>query len=213
MTSEGGLSSGGISGLSGSGSGAIGKIICDLCGAPNSASGQSSMNQRETDYLHAPGAPRQGMRPEAPGASASRKPAAGVPPSGSQGSNAQPTDGPQAGSPPIGTRDAPLAMPSGPTGAASFLDLLDRLRHAGLGDKVDSWLGDGPNQAIDPRQVASAVGDQELAGLASDAGISTKDAAAGLARALPDVVSGLTPHGEIPDQSTMALRLNRLLGE
>src|SRR5215475_3866508 len=107
MTNEGGLSSSGIPGLSGTGSGAISKIICDLCGAPSAAPSQGSTNQRETDYMHAPGGPRQGIRPEAPGAS--HKPAPGVPPTGSQASNARPTGGPQADSPPIGTRDAPLA--------------------------------------------------------------------------------------------------------
>ena len=46
-----------------------------------------------------------------------------------------------------------------------------------LGDKVDSWLGDGPNKPVEPRQITSAVGDQKLASLASVAGISAKDAA------------------------------------
>jgi uncharacterized protein YidB (DUF937 family) len=106
-------------------------------------------------------------------------------------------------------------MPTGgaATGAASGLDsLLDRLRGAGLGDQVTSWLSDGPNKSIDPQQVSQAVGPQQLSQLAKTAGVSTDEVAQGLAKALPDVVSEMTPHGQIPDANEVQSTINRLLG-
>jgi len=112
---------------------------------------------------------------------------------------------------PIGTPDAPLPMGPGPAGT-SFIDLLNRLRRGGLGDQVDSWVGDGPNQAIDGDEVARAFGHDQLSALASHAGVSAQTAARGIATALPVIVSDLTPHGMMPDQSAVPGHLHHMLG-
>jgi len=112
---------------------------------------------------------------------------------------------------PVGTPDAPLPMGPGPAGT-SFIDLLNRLRRGGLGDQVDSWVGDGPNRAIDAHEVTRAFGADQLSALASHAGVSTQTAARGIATALPVVVSDLTPHGMMPDQSAVPGHLHHMLG-
>ncbi|HEU0240240.1 MAG TPA: YidB family protein [Micromonosporaceae bacterium] len=114
---------------------------------------------------------------------------------------------------PIGTRDAPLPMPAGPgSTGSSFIELLERLRRNGLGDHVDSWVGDGPNKPIDGAQITRALGEQQLTDLATDAGVSTPAAASGVARALPDVISELTPRGVMPDPAAVHAEIHRLLG-
>ncbi|HKE66375.1 MAG TPA: YidB family protein [Micromonosporaceae bacterium] len=119
----------------------------------------------------------------------------------------------KSASDPIGTRDAPLPMPAGPGSiGSSFIELLERLRRNGLGDHVDSWVGDGPNKPIDGAQITGAIGEQQLADLATDAGVSTPAAASGVARALPDVVSELTPRGVMPDPAAVHAEIHRLLG-
>jgi uncharacterized protein YidB (DUF937 family) len=93
-----------------------------------------------------------------------------------------------------------------------FADLISRLRSVGLGDQVDSWLGDGPNKPVDGVQITSAIGENRLADLASGAGVPTQTAASGVARALPEVISAMTPHGVVPDQAAIPSEIHRLFG-
>jgi uncharacterized protein YidB (DUF937 family) len=147
-----------------------------------------------------------------------------------------PTAGPKPSWPPAGSTPSPPAEPMpagpkpnlqpGPPNAASqpaapaaagtattggFNDLLDRLRKAGLGDQVDSWVSSGSNQPIDASQVTQAIGAQHLSELAKRAGVSPDEAAQGLAKALPEVVNEVTPHGTA-DQSQVTGHIQRLFG-
>jgi uncharacterized protein YidB (DUF937 family) len=104
-------------------------------------------------------------------------------------------------------------MAAGGAAAASGLDsLLERLRSAGLGDQVKSWLSDGPNKSIDPQQVSQAIGPQQLSELAQHAGVSPDEVSQGLAKALPEVVNEMTPHGQIPNATQVQNTISRLTG-
>ena len=49
-------------------------------------------------------------------------------------------------------------------GPAGFVQVVQRT--SGLGELVDSWLGQGPNQPITPAQLESVIGSDTLAGFA-----------------------------------------------
>ena len=112
-------------------------------------------------------------------------------------------------------------MPAGQAGAAGapagaaaggLGSLLDRLRNAGLGDQVSSWLNDGPNKALRPDQVAQAIGPQQISEMAAHAGVTPEEITNGLAKALPEVVDQMTPGGRIPSPAQTQQTMNRLFG-
>jgi uncharacterized protein YidB (DUF937 family) len=85
-------------------------------------------------------------------------------------------------------------------GAEGGLDgLVGKLRDAGLGDAVDSWVGGGPNQPIDPQQLGAALGDDEVQRLAGSSGLDIAALLPMLAAFLPQIINMLTPTGSVPD--------------
>jgi len=86
----------------------------------------------------------------------------------------------------------------GQPGASGLQALLEKLRGAGLGDKVDSWVGTGPNREIDPAELERAIGPQEAERLAADSGMAKGGLMAVLSQFLPRMVDGLTPNGRVP---------------
>ena len=67
----------------------------------------------------------------------------------------------------------------------------------GLGATVQSWVSNGPNQAVSAEQVHQAFGAEGLKELAAKAGLSTQDLAAQLSTILPQVIDKLTPNGKV----------------
>lgn len=157
------------------------------------------------------------------GGSPGRQPAPGA--SDKASSGMPPPDQPMARQPNMGGPTSGVSarpMPPGPTGRtspaiptdnANFSDLLERLRKAGLGNQVDSWVsGDKANESITPDQVNKALGPQQMQDLARTAGVSPNETAQGLAQALPEVVNELTPQGHMPTQGEVQASLKRLIG-
>ncbi|MER8887586.1 YidB family protein [Mesorhizobium sp. M0500] len=77
-------------------------------------------------------------------------------------------------------------------------DILDRLRNAGAGDQVDSWVGKGSNRPVQRDQVEKAIDPQTLSDLAEQTGLSNEELLDRLTRELPDAVDKLTPDGQMP---------------
>ena len=77
-------------------------------------------------------------------------------------------------------------------------DILDRFRNAGAGSKVDSWVGTGPNQPIDPNDVETAIDEDTLTSLSMQTGLSRDELIARITKDLPEAVDKLTPKGELP---------------
>ena len=77
-------------------------------------------------------------------------------------------------------------------------DILDRFRNAGAGSKVDSWVGTGPNQPIDPKDVETAIDEDTLTSLSMQTGLSRDELIARITKDLPEAVDKLTPKGELP---------------
>ena len=97
---------------------------------------------------------------------------------------------------------APVAPPMGAsTGGGLFgglTDLVSKLQGAGHGPVVNSWIGPGANQPIQPSQLGSALGQQTISSLAQKAGMSEQDLLNQLAQALPGIVNHLTPNDRLP---------------
>ncbi|PTE12120.1 YidB family protein [Mesorhizobium helmanticense] len=88
-------------------------------------------------------------------------------------------------------------LSKGVSGTA-FGDILDRFRKAGAGQKVDSWVGTGPNQPIDPKDVMTAIDEDTLTSLSMQTGLSRDELIARITKDLPEAVDKLTPNGELP---------------
>jgi uncharacterized protein YidB (DUF937 family) len=76
--------------------------------------------------------------------------------------------------------------------------LLQRLRAGGLGAVVDSWVGTGPNQPVEPQQLGAALGPDTVNQLSAKTGISIQSLLPMLAMLLPMIVNHLTPTGRAP---------------
>ncbi len=90
----------------------------------------------------------------------------------------------------------PMLLKGGAMGGLG--GLLGKFTSAGLGDKANSWVGNGPNAALEPNEVEAALGADTVSKLASKAGVSADQAKGGLAAMLPNLVNSLTPSGSLP---------------
>lgn len=89
--------------------------------------------------------------------------------------------------------------------------IMSKLEAAGLGDKVQSWVGTGENKAISPEEVKQALGPEEVKGAAERAGVSEDEAASGIASMLPQLIDQVSPDGKLPDIGPLDDMLSGLL--
>jgi uncharacterized protein YidB (DUF937 family) len=82
--------------------------------------------------------------------------------------------------------------------------LIQDFQNSGQGGAMQSWIGNGPNQSIAPKDLASAIGNDALDALAKHTGMSRDDLLAQLSRSLPELVDRLTPNGRLPTQQEAA---------
>ncbi len=102
---------------------------------------------------------------------------------------------------PGSARSAPAPAPMPQTGGAGggFLEgggllgglsgLVNKLTQAGAGNQVNSWVGNGPNQPIDPSHLGNALGPDVVAQLSQRTGLSQQQIMEGLAQVLPQLVT------------------------
>ena len=76
--------------------------------------------------------------------------------------------------------------------------LMGKLKAAGLGDQVDSWVSTGQNQPIDPAQLGQALGPDTVQRLSAGSGIDVGSLLPMLAAFLPQIIDMLTPNGQEP---------------
>jgi uncharacterized protein YidB (DUF937 family) len=86
-------------------------------------------------------------------------------------------------------------------------DLLKQLQQNGHGEAANSWVSPGPNKAISPGDLASALGADQINSLMSQSGLSREDLLSGLSQHLPDVINHLTPDGRLPTEGELSGRL------
>ncbi|WP_206951818.1 YidB family protein [Trinickia acidisoli] len=76
--------------------------------------------------------------------------------------------------------------------------LVQKFQEQGAGDAIQSWIGNGANQAVSPDTLQNVVGSGALSDLAGKLGVSPDQASNLLAQVLPHVVDHATPSGEVP---------------
>ena len=77
-------------------------------------------------------------------------------------------------------------------------DLIGRLTAGGAAPHVNSWVGPGQNQPIEPGQLGGALGGGVLEEIAKRTGMSQQELLNQLATVLPQVINKLTPNGRMP---------------
>lgn len=78
--------------------------------------------------------------------------------------------------------------------------LLAKFQQGGLGDLVQSWLGQGENKPVSPQEIDQAIGSQDLEHAAQEAGLENKHQASDLlSQFLPQIVDKLSPNGHLND--------------
>jgi len=77
-------------------------------------------------------------------------------------------------------------------------ELLEQFKKNGQGEAAESWVGSGPNKDISPPQLKQAIGQDVLATLVQQTGLSQEELLARLSRDLPTAVDKYTPDGRLP---------------
>ena len=98
----------------------------------------------------------------------------------------------------------------GAGGLGGLGGLLQQFQGAGFGRQVDSWVGTGENVPLSPEQVIDVLGQDRVAQMAAQAGVSSEQASTGLAALLPEFVNQLTPAGSVPGEAEVGDALGDL---
>jgi uncharacterized protein YidB (DUF937 family) len=109
------------------------------------------------------------------------------------GGSSAPAPAPSAPAPQPLPTDVPHTSVIGGLG-----DLIGKLTAGGAGPQVNSWVGHGENQPIQPGQLGSALGQNTLDQLAAKTGMSKEQMLQQLAVVLPQLINKLTPNGRVP---------------
>jgi uncharacterized protein YidB (DUF937 family) len=97
--------------------------------------------------------------------------------------------------------------------AGGLQAILQQLQASGLGDQVASWIGTGANNPVSGNQIQDALGADQLAQIARQAGVEPEHAATGLAQLLPQIIDKLTPDGQVPQNDILAQGVELLRGK
>ena len=69
----------------------------------------------------------------------------------------------------------------------------------GLANQLQSWLGDGGNQGIAPSNIMDVLGGDKINQFASQMGVSSDEAAGGLADVIPQIIDKSSSGGNLLD--------------
>jgi uncharacterized protein YidB (DUF937 family) len=103
-----------------------------------------------------------------------------------------------------------LPMVAGMLMNGGLQKILSRLQENGKGEKGQSWVASGPNEAADAADIREALDKDELAEIANRLGVSEDEAAQAVAQVLPDVVDQATPEGRLPADEELDEKFGRL---
>ncbi len=81
--------------------------------------------------------------------------------------------------------------------------LISAFEQHGMGDVVQSWIGNGQNKSISPDQVTQVFGHDGVQQVADQAGVSHEEAKSGIASMLPQIVDKLTPNGQVQEHGDL----------
>jgi uncharacterized protein YidB (DUF937 family) len=76
--------------------------------------------------------------------------------------------------------------------------IIAKLQQAGLGDQVNSWLGNGQNLPVSADQIKQVLNSDQVRQLAARFGIPVDQVLDVLAKELPTAVDHASPNGTLP---------------
>lgn len=85
------------------------------------------------------------------------------------------------------------------TNQTGLHQIVGTMQANGLGNIAQSWIGNGPSQAITPAQVEQVLSSSQLSELAAKSGLPADQLRTGIAAILPHLASGLSPNGSLPE--------------
>jgi uncharacterized protein YidB (DUF937 family) len=112
------------------------------------------------------------------------------------GGSSAPASAPSVPIPPPG-QPVPTNAPAGSI-LGGLGDLIGKLTAGGVAPQVNSWVGHGTNEPVQPGQLGSALGQDVLAQLSQRTGMSQQELLNQLSAALPQIINHLTPNGRMP---------------
>lgn len=80
--------------------------------------------------------------------------------------------------------------------------IVGKFQKAGYAEQAQSWVSTGQNQPISADALQQVLGQGQLGQIARQLGIGQGEAAGGLASMLPQIIDQMTPHGEVPQNSS-----------
>lgn len=104
----------------------------------------------------------------------------------------------------LGSLGASGGQSGGMGGMGGIGALIEQFTNKGYGQHATSWIGTGPNEALPPQAVSEVFGEEQLARIAQQAGVSTDDARNGMSELLPGLVDHFTPEGQVPGLDRMS---------
>ena len=93
---------------------------------------------------------------------------------------------------------AVLSEVTGTGGQGGLSAVVAKLEHAGLGEQVRSWIGNGQNLPISADQLQEVLGSDTVKQLAARFNIPIDQVSQVLARELPQAVDKASPDGNLP---------------
>ena len=99
----------------------------------------------------------------------------------------------------LGTLVQSLSGLSGGKGGLDIASLMGGMQGGGMGDVLQSWLGDGQNQSISDNQVSNLLGSDKISAFASQLGLSEDEAIGGLQDAMPQMLDNASSGGSLLD--------------
>ena len=80
--------------------------------------------------------------------------------------------------------------------------IMEKMKAGGMGDQLESFLGDGENQEMSADQVKSAFGEEGLSNVANKLGVDTDTAASQLKDILPGLLDKASSGGNLMESLT-----------
>lgn len=75
--------------------------------------------------------------------------------------------------------------------------LVEKMNQAGLGQVASSWIGNGPNQPVDPHSLGQVFPKEQIDQWAQQTGMSHDGILGSLSKLLPHAVDQATPNGVV----------------
>ena len=80
--------------------------------------------------------------------------------------------------------------------------IMEKMKAGGMGEQLESYLGDGENQEMSADQVKAAFGEEELSNVANKLGVDTDTAASQLKDVLPGLLDKASSGGNLMESLT-----------